>query len=216
MGAVGSPTIHIVDDDALVRECLADMAADAGYAALTHATAEDFLAEAEVASAGCVVVDLHLPGIDGLDLMDRIAGRDPDLPVIMVSGAGKVAHAVAALKGGALDFIQKPVRAAAFAQCLAEAAEHRRQRAQARETEAQVRARVERLSDRERQVMTLVADGLSNNEAATTLGISVRTVENHRARVMDKMGAANLSELIRLTLSLGEGEATASAARAVR
>ena len=216
MGAEGSRTIHIVDDDALVRECLADMAADAGFATLTYATAEDFLAEAEVAKAGCVVVDLHLPGIDGLDLMDRIAGRDPDLPVIMVSGAGKVSHAVAALKGGALDFIQKPVRAAAFARCLTEAAEQRRQRAEARAARARVRARAELLSERERQVMDLIADGLSNNEAAAALGISVRTVENHRARVMDKMGAANLSELIRQTLSLGEGEATASAARAGR
>lgn len=214
MGAVGSPTVHIVDDDALVRECLADMAADAGYATLTHATAEAFLANAEVASACCVVVDLHLPGIDGLDLMDRIARRDPDLPVILVTGAGKVSHAVAALKGGALDFIQKPVRAATFARCLAEAAQQRRERARARETEARVRALVERLSERERQVMALVVEGLSNNEAAAALGISVRTVENHRARVMEKMGAANLSELIRQTLSLGE--ATASAARAMR
>ncbi|MGA0601665.1 response regulator transcription factor [Caulobacter sp. KR2-114] len=206
-----SPTIHIVDDDALVRECLADMAMDAGYAALTHATAEDFLADAEVASAGCVVVDLNLPGIDGLDLMDRIAGRDPDLPVIMVSGAGKVAQVVAALKGGAVDFIQKPVRAAAFAQSLAEAAKRRRQRADARDSLARLRERAQRLSHRERQVMALITDGLSNNAVAAALGISVRTVENHRARVMDKMGAANLTDLIRQTLRLGEGEATGAA-----
>lgn len=210
------PTIHIVDDDAQVRACLADMAADAGYLPLTHATAEAFLAEAEVASAGCVVVDLNLPGIDGLDLMGRIAGRDPDLPVIMVSGAGLVAEAVAALKGGALDFIQKPVRPAAFARSLAEAAERRRQRAETRQTHALLLARAERLSHRERQVMTMITDGLSNNEAAAALGISARTVENHRARVMEKMGAANLSELIRQTLRLGEGEAMANAARAGR
>jgi len=209
----GAQTIHIVDDDALVRECLADMAAEAGYDAHTHATAEDFLARAEVANAGCVVVDLCLPGIDGLALMGRIAGRDPDLPVIMVSGAGQVAHAVAALKGGAVDFIQKPIRPAAFARSLAEAAERRRQRAEARHALSLLHRRAERLSDRERQVMTLITDGLSNNETAATLGISVRTVENHRARVMDKMGAANLSELIRLALRLGESEADARVAR---
>lgn len=196
-------TVHIVDDDEMVRDCLADMAQDAGYPVRTHATAEAFLAAAALSDAGCVVVDVNLPGMDGLDLMDRIGGRDPDLPVIVVSGAGKVGPAVAAMKGGAFDFIQKPVTREAFARCLAAASDHRRARLAERRALERLQLLAARLSDREWAVMTLITAGASNHEAAARLGISVRTVENHRARVMEKMGASNLSELIRLALKLG-------------
>lgn len=208
-------TVHIVEDDELVRDCLSAMAEDAGYTVRAHATAEAFLADTArvdpaLADAACVVVDVNLPGMDGLDLMGRIAGRDPDLPVIVVSGAAKVAPAVAAMKGGALDFIQKPVTRSAFARSLAEACDRRRSGVAARRDLALLRVRAERLSDREWSVMTLITEGAANHEAAARLGISVRTVENHRARVMDKMGASNLSELIRLALRL-EGAPTGGA-----
>lgn len=206
----GLATVHIVDDDPVARDGLAAMAQDAGYPVRAHATAEAFLAAlgkggASLADAGCVVVDIHLPDMDGLDLMDQIAGRDPDLPVIVVGGAGKVAPAVAAMKGGALDFIEKPVTRDAFARCLTEAGDRRRARVVERRVLDRLRERASRLSHRERSVMALIADGAANHEAAARLGISVRTVENHRARVMDKMGASNLSELIRLTLKLDAG-----------
>lgn len=218
---VSGATVHIVDDDDLVRDCLSAMAEDAGFSVRAHATAEAFLADTArndltLSDAGCVVVDVNLPGMDGLDLMDRIAGRDPDLPVIVVSGAAKVAPAVTAMKNGALDFIQKPVTRTAFARCLAEACDRRRARADERRDLNLLRARAERLSDREWTVMALITEGAANHEAAARLGISVRTVENHRARVMDKMGASNLSELIRLALRLGDAPPGATPAGRVR
>ena len=199
-------TIHIVDDDGLVLEILAAFAEEAGYHVRTHLTAEAFLSEVVIEEAGCVVADVNLPGIDGLDLMRRVAARDPDLPVIVVSGAARVAPAVAALKGGAMDFLQKPVARAVFARSLADALDRRVARAAARCSRDQARNRARRLSGREWEVMRLITDGASNQACAGRLGISVRTVENHRARVMEKMGASSLSDLIRKVLALAEAD----------
>ncbi len=195
-------TIHIVDDDGRVLDILAAMAEDAGYRVRTHLSAEAFLRDVALEEAGCLVADVNLPGIDGLDLMGRVARRDPDLPVIVVSGAGRVAPAVAALKGGAVDFMQKPVERKAFVNALGDALHRRRQQNAARRIHDQTRDHASLLSDREWEVMGMITEGASNQETAKALGISVRTVENHRARVMEKMDARTLSDLVRMSLRL--------------
>ncbi len=200
-------TVHIVDDDGRARDALAAMAEHAGFLVRAHATAEAFLAQAALDDAGCVVADVNLPGLDGLGLLERIGRCDRDLPVIVISGEGRVAPAVAALKAGAVDFLQKPVDRAAFTRCLAEALARRHRLAELRQAVAMTQRRAERLSERERDVMRLITAGASNQEAARRLGISVRTVENHRARVMEKMGAATLSDLIRQALRLEDAAA---------
>ncbi len=195
-------TVHIVDDDGQVRDALAAMAEHAGFLVCAHATAEAFLAKAALNDAGCVVADVNLPGLDGLGLLERIGRCDTDLPVIVISGEGRVAPAVAALKAGAVDFLQKPVDRAAFTRCLADALARRRRLAEQRQAVALAQRRADRLSERERDVMRLITAGASNQEAASRLGISVRTVENHRARVMQKMNATTLADLIRQALRL--------------
>ncbi len=208
-------TVHIVDDDGQVRDVLAAMAEHAGFLVRAHATAEAFLAQAALDDAGCVVADVNLPGLDGLGLLERIGRCDPDLPVIVISGEGRVAPAVAALKGGAVDFLQKPVDRAAFTRRLADALARRHRLAELRRATALAQRRAERLSERERDVMRLITAGASNQGAARRLGISVRTVENHRARVMEKMGAATLSDLIRQALRLEDAVAVRRASFAV-
>ncbi len=195
-------TVHIVDDDGQVRDALAAMAEHAGFLVRAHATAEAFLAQAALDDAGCVVVDVNLPGLDGLGLLERIGQCDTDLPVIVISGESRVAPAVAALKAGAVDFLEKPVDRAAFTRCLADALARRRRLTEQRQAVALAQCRADRLSEREGDVMRLITAGASNQEAARRLGISVRTVENHRARVMEKMGATTLADLIRQALRL--------------
>ena len=195
-------TVHIVDGDVQVREALAAMAEHAGFLVRAHPTAEAFLAQAALDDAGCVVADVNLPGLDGLGLLERIGQCDTDLPVIVISGESRVAPAVAALKAGAVDFLQKPVGRGAFIRCLADALARRRRLAEQRRAVALAQRCADRLSERERDVMRLITAGASNQEAARRLGISVRTVENHRARVMEKMGATTLADLIRQALRL--------------
>ena len=195
-------TIHIVDDDDAIRRALTMLARSAGYEAHAYASAEAALAALTPKSAGCVVTDVRMPGMSGLDLQSALRALGVDLPVIIITGHGDVPMAVRALKQGAADFIEKPFDDKAFLEAVAQAIAAGARAAGLRGARADIAGRIAQLTLREREVMNLVVQGLSNHLAADTLNISVRTVENHRARVMEKMGARSLSDLVRMVLKL--------------
>ena len=196
--------VHIVEDDAQVRETLRMVVESAGHNVRAHPTAEAFLAALPGENPGCVVTDVRMPGMDGLELLARLNLHAPDLPVLVITGHGDVAMAVRALKSGAIDFIEKPFEIDALLTSLAAALERGRRAATQRRARQDARDRLDRLTDRERQVMSLVVDGLSNAAVADSLGISIRTVENHRARLLEKLQARGLSELVKLQMLANE------------
>ncbi|HEX6361655.1 MAG TPA: response regulator [Albitalea sp.] len=189
-------TVFIVDDDAAVRDALSLLLSLRGYATAVFACAEDFLRALEPDWRGCVVADIRMPGMSGLEMQLALANRDVPLPVIVVTGHGDVAAARQAFKAHAVDFLLKPFDdeqlVAAIDKALGSAAG-----AQSPEAIG-TRPRATALSAREREVMALVIDGLDNRTVGERLGISPRTVEVHKSRVMAKMGARNLAELIRM------------------
>lgn len=194
--------VHLVDDDDGVRTALASMLATYDFEVACHASAEDFLAALGDGAEGCVVADIRMPGMSGLELQRELARRGASLPVILVTGHGDVPMAVAAIKAGAQDFIEKPVDddalAAAIRRALALAEEAQGAKA-AREA---LRLRHARLTAREAQVMDLVVAGHSNASIAAQLGLSQRTVEHYRAQVMMKMEASSLAVLVKLAAAL--------------
>ncbi len=196
--------MHIVDDDPDVAAVLALIARSAGLDAAPHESAEAFLSSFDPETVGCVVADVCLPGMSGLQLQRALTSLGVPVPVILISGHAAVSMAVEALKAGAADFIEKPFDDQAFLASLRRALAMGQRDAQARRAQAALARRAARLSGREREVMDLVVDGLSSAAVAERLGISVRTVETHRARIMDKMGARGLADLVRFAIRLDE------------
>lgn len=197
--------VHIVDDDEAVRTSLAFLLSGAGFAVRVHASATEFLAVAPSIGNGCLITDLRMPDIDGVELLRRLREADAMLPAIVITGHGDVQMAVEAMKNGALDFIEKPfsddVLIASIDRAVTQAAE-----ALAGEASLLlIRQRLESLSDRERQVLKGVVAGQPNKTIAFDLGISPRTVEVYRAGLMGKMQARSLPELVRMVMSLGPG-----------
>jgi len=194
--------VHIIDDDQAIRRSLTMLAEAAGHVVRSHPDAESFLSRLDPDAVGCVVTDVRMPGLGGLELLQRLGDIAADLPVVVITGHGDVPMAVAALKAGAADFIEKPFDSAAFLGAVRDALRRRAAAGEARRQAEVLRARRALLTERERAVMDLVAEGLSNAETAAKLEISIRTVENHRARVMEKMDARTLSDLVRMALRL--------------
>ncbi|MCC6611580.1 MAG: response regulator transcription factor [Burkholderiales bacterium] len=194
-------TVFIVDDDAGMRDSLAMLLELKGFHTRTYPSAEEFLARYRPEWPGCVVLDLRMTGMSGLELQAELARRGMAIPVIIVSAHGDVPTTRMALKGGAVDFIEKPIDdgtlVAAIAAALDRDARERRQAA-ARTLAIEGLAR---LTAREREVLDLVADGKHNREIAALLGISPRTVEVYKARLMDKLQARRVTELLRLVLA---------------
>jgi FixJ family two-component response regulator len=197
-----APVIHLVDDDPSVRRALARLLAAAGHRCETHASAEAFLARGPDAGPGpgCAVIDLQLPGASGLDLQARLAELDATLPLIFLTGRGDIPASVRAMKGGAVDFLTKPVEAAALLAAIATALERGRALRAARAAEAGVDARLARLTPREREVLDMVVEGRLNKQIAADLGVAEKTVKVHRARVMHKLEARAVADLVRLVL----------------
>jgi FixJ family two-component response regulator len=188
-------TVFIVDDDASVRDALSLMLSLRGYATATFASAEDFLAALRPDWRGCVVLDLRMPGMSGLELQQALAERGPTLPVIVITAHGDVAAARRAFLADAVDFIEKPFDGEQLIAAVETALAAPRAVASAQASTAPVAAQ---LSGREREVMALMVKGLHNRRIAQELGISPRTVEVHKARVMEKLGVRNLVDLVRL------------------
>jgi FixJ family two-component response regulator len=193
-------TVHIVDDDLAVRDSTALLLSLKGLRTRAFASAEDFLQVWQPALRGCLLLDVRMPGLSGLELMQLLAARGSRLPVIVITAHGDVATARAALKGGALDFLEKPVDEDLLLEVIGNALEFDAHHHAAQASGDARRARLERLTRREREVMELITAGRHNREVAEVLGISARTVEVYRARLMEKLEARNLADLIRLAL----------------
>ncbi|HXW23280.1 MAG TPA: response regulator FixJ [Xanthobacteraceae bacterium] len=202
-------TVYVIDDDEAARDSLAFLFRTAEVDVHTYASAVEFLAAAPALKGGCVVTDVRMPQMDGLELLRRLRALDLALPVIVMTGHGDIPLAVEAMKAGAADFFEKPFSDDAMLAAVRRALGRQQQdRARAAERDA-VKERLASLSARERQVLEGLVAGKANKVIAFDLGISARTVEIYRANVMTKMEAASLSELVRMALSAGLlGEAT--------
>ena len=203
-------TVFVVDDDAALRDALATLLEAQGWACETCADASAFLAKLAdwpPQACGCVVLDVRMPGMSGFAVQEQLNARRIDLPVVFITGYGDIPAAVRAMKGGALDFLTKPFDVRALLQRIRIALQANAERRAARCELAAIRACVASLSPRERQVFERVASGQANKSVALDLGVSERTVEIHRSRMMRKMGVRNLADLVRSKLAL---EAAAS------
>ncbi|HEY1877922.1 MAG TPA: response regulator FixJ [Rhizomicrobium sp.] len=194
--------VHLIDDDEHVRRALAFLLGTAGFAVKVYESASAFLEKFEQGSNGCIVSDVRMPGIDGLQLLKKLKKIGARTPVIIMTGHADVALAVEAMKAGAVDFIEKPFPDETLINAIRTALAMGDRTQSAGDAE-QVRARLATLSQREREVLDGLLAGHPNKTIAYDLGLSPRTVEVHRANVMTKMGASSLSELVRMTLSAG-------------
>jgi FixJ family two-component response regulator len=190
-------TVFVVDDDASVRDALSLLLSLRGYATAVFACAEDFLGALASDWRGCVIADIRMPGMSGLDMQLALASHPSQLPVIIVTGHGDVAAARQAFKANAVDFLEKPFDDEHLVQAIESALRGLPMDSSAA-GESGTRPRAATLSAREREVMALVVEGLDNRSLGERLGISPRTVEVHKSRVMAKLGARNLAELIRI------------------
>lgn len=196
--------IFVVDDDPAVRDTLSMVLSAAGYQVICFADGAALLSVARNRTPAAILLDVHIPGKSGLDILKELHGEDYPAPIFMISGQGDIAMAVSAIKNGALDFIEKPFRGSEIVSRLEEAIEAYARR-QAQNVPASI-ATVhfpgrEPLTRREREVLAQFTVGASNKEAGRTLGISPRTIEDHRANIMKKLGARNAADLVRIVMT---------------
>lgn len=203
-------TIFVVDDNAVVRDAMETMLTHAGYQVKSSASAESFLAAFRPEDRGCIVVDVRMPGMNGLQMLAQLAARGSKLPAIVISGQGDIAMAVETMRAGAVDFIEKPVGVDALLASIDRALRQAASPVERSAARSAAAMRIASLTGREREVMRLVVAGVPNKEIAARLGINQRTVETHRATVMSKMGAPTLSDLVRLDIA-AEGAAPGAA-----
>ena len=196
------PTVFVVDDDASVREAVRSLLRSVGLLVETFGTAQEFLSNPRNGAPGCLVLDVRLPGIGGLELQHQLAERNLHIPIIFITGHGDIPMSVRAIKAGAVEFLTKPFRDQDLLDAVQQAIDQDRRARQQRAEIAELRQRYDGLSPREREVMELVVRGLPNKQIAGTLGTSEATVKLHRGRSMQKMQAASLADLIRMAEKL--------------
>jgi two-component system, LuxR family, response regulator FixJ len=200
-----TPIVFIVDDDEAVRSALRLLLKSVGLTAVAFSTAQEFLSTYTASQPGCLVLDVRMPEMSGLELQQQLNTRGAVIPVIFISGHGDIPMAVAAIQQGAFDFLQKPFRDQDLIDRIQRAlAKDQASRAELKER-ALIRDRLATLTPREREVLQLVADGKPNKVMAGDLGLSQRTVEIHRSRVMGKMGATSVAQLVRMVLDEAAG-----------
>ena len=193
-------TVFIVDDDPSVRDALGLLLGVHDYRLAVFADADSFLRALKPHWHGCLLLDIRMPGMDGLSLQKKLLELGCDLPVVIMTGHGDVDSAREAFRAMAVDFLEKPLDGTRLLAAIAEAFERQRQAADAAASRSQIQRRLDGLTPREREVMARVVAGLHNREIAAELAISPRTVEVHKARMMDKLGVASVAELVRLSL----------------
>ncbi len=198
------PTVYIVDDDAAVRDSLAMLLRLSGYGVETFESAAGFLSGNAPSAHGCLIADIRMPDMDGLQLQEELVRRGSPLQVIVITGHGDVPLSVRAMKAGAVDFLEKPFVREAVLAAVRDALARSARVADAAITAGEARARLSRLTKREREVFERVVAGKQSKVIAFELGASPRTIEIHRARMMSKMQAASLQDLMRAAIAAGE------------
>ena len=197
-----SPIVFVVDDDVSVRESLELLIKTAGWQPETFTSAQEFLSRPRSSVPWCLVLDVRLPGLNGLDLQQQLAGR-PEMPIIFITGHGDVPMTVQAMKAGAVEFLTKPFKDDVLLEAIRGAVDHSRVALQLDSEMRLLKDRYERLTQREREVMALVVSGLLNKQVGGELGISEITVKAHRGQVMRKMQADSLPDLVTMASRLG-------------
>ena len=195
------PTVFIVDDDPAIRFAMQALMESVNLQHQIFGSADEFLEVVTEQRPGCLVLDIRMPGLGGLELQQELIERENTLPIIFITGHGDVPMAVEAMQKGAVDFIQKPFRDQDLLDRITEALKTDKERREEQQQHAEVSMRVDRLTNREREVFDLVVTGKPNKVIAYELGVSQRTVEIHRARVMEKMQARSLADLVKMHLA---------------
>jgi RNA polymerase sigma factor (sigma-70 family) len=196
-------TVFVVDDDVAVRDALSWLIKSVGLNVETYGSAQEFLENYKSERSGCLVLDVRMPGMSGLELQEKLTADKIALPVIVVTGHGDVPMAVRAVKAGAFDFIEKPFNDQVLLDRIQQALKSEQEIRKIEEKRAEIGERLALLTPREREVLDMVVMGNPNKVIASELGISCRTVEIHRGRVMEKMKAGSLSDLVRIGLTSG-------------
>ncbi len=189
--------VYIVDDDEAVRDSLGLLFRSIGLQSRAFTSATEFLDVYTNDFTGCLVLDIRMPGMNGLELQDALITRESTLPIVFISGHGDIPMAVKAVKRGAIDFLAKPFRDQELLDCVQLAIKQNRERLSQESVQAGVRSRLQQLSPREREVLNSLVEGKANKVIAIELGISQRTVEVHRSKVMEKMDANSLAQLVK-------------------
>ena len=195
------PTVFVVDDDPAIRFAMQALMDSVNLRHEIFGSATEFLESVDDDRSGCLVLDIRMPGLGGLELQQELVDRGSALPIIFITGHGDVPMAVEAMQKGAVDFIQKPFRDQDLLDCIGEALKTDQERREARKANAEVAERIAKLTKREHEVFDLVVTGKPNKVIAYELGVSQRTVEIHRARVMEKMQARSLADLVKMHMS---------------
>jgi two-component system response regulator FixJ len=204
MSSDDRPVIHLVDDDAAVRRSVSFMLTTMGFQVRTYETGDAFLKSAKDAEDGCILLDIRMPGMDGLEVQQVLQRKGVALPVVIMTGHGDITLAVEAMKAGAVDFIEKPLERDALGRTLEESFSRLSRKECARDRKLSATVRLQALTSRERSVLDGLLRGLPNKTIAGELGISPRTVEIHRANVMTKLQVRSLSGALRIALAAGE------------
>jgi FixJ family two-component response regulator len=199
----GDSVVFVVDDDASMRQAIGSLIRSVGLRVETFETAQEFLQSKHLDTLGCVVLDVRLPGLSGLDLQRELIARGVSLPIIFITGHGDIPMSVRAMKAGALEFLTKPFGDQDLLDAIQKALERDRAARQQRREIAELRERFDALTSREREVIRLVVAGLLNKQIADELGTSEITIKIHRGQVLKKMGAGSPAELVRMTEKLG-------------
>ena len=192
-----TPVVFVIDDDAAVRDVIKGLLLSVGHMAESFASAEEFLAQRDPQTPGCLVLDVRLPGTSGLELQKRLLAQKDRIPVIFISGYGDVPMAVQVMKAGAVDFLQKPFREQELLECVQAALRRDQALRESEEQVSGVMSGYRTLTKREREIMKLVVTGQINKQIAAQVGLSEVTVKIHRAQVMHKMGTPSLADLVR-------------------
>jgi len=195
-----APTAYVVDDDESIRTLWRWLMESNGIAVRTFATAGEFIESYRTGDAGCLVLDLKLPGMSGLELQEYLNRRDIEIPIVFVTGHGDVPAAVSAIKGGAIDFIQKPFSYKDVLSVIEKAFERDAKIRERRTRQSRIAGRLATLTEREQEVLQRVIEGKPNKIIAAELHISMKTVEFHRAKVMEKMGVTSVAELVQFAM----------------
>jgi FixJ family two-component response regulator len=201
--ADASGTVFVIDDDASVRRALERKLRTAGFRVETFESAQDYVARAPQADVACILTDVRMPGMSGLDLQESLAQAGRALPMVFITAHGDVRTTVRAMKGGAVDFLPKPLSEGEILTAVAQALERSRELGRERRETETLRARYDALTAREREVLALVVAGLLNKVIADRLGVQESTIKVHRGRVMDKLGVTSVADLVRAAQALG-------------